>query len=105
VEPRLAGGNAEREQKEQESLEYFREATRRLFLAAGGFKRGSAIEAVKEGKADAVVFGESLALWANLPALHIYQSHVVQQYCHTVRNGMPTCMPMLSERCCSRRGA
>jgi 2,4-dienoyl-CoA reductase-like NADH-dependent reductase (Old Yellow Enzyme family) len=59
VEPRLAGGNAERDTREQESLEHFRHATRRPFLAAGGFKRGSAIEAVKEGKADAVVFGEA----------------------------------------------
>lgn len=62
VEPRLAGGNAERDTREQESLEHFRAATNRLFLAAGGFKRGSAIDAVKEGKADAVVFGEANSL-------------------------------------------
>lgn len=58
VEPRLAGGNAERDPGHEESLHYFREATSRPFLAAGGFKRDSAIEAVKEGRVDAVVFGE-----------------------------------------------
>jgi hypothetical protein len=58
VEPRLAGGNAERDPSETESLEYFRQATSRPFLAAGGFSRASAVEAVKDGKADAIVFGE-----------------------------------------------
>jgi 2,4-dienoyl-CoA reductase-like NADH-dependent reductase (Old Yellow Enzyme family) len=58
VEPRLAGGNAEREVTHKESLDYFREATSRPFLAAGGFKRDTAIKAMEDGKADAVVFGE-----------------------------------------------
>ena len=58
IEPRLAGGNAERETTHKESLHYFREATSRPFLAAGGFKRESAIKAIADGKADAVVFGE-----------------------------------------------
>lgn len=58
VEPRLAGGNVEKAVSEQETLDPFREATSRPFLAAGGLKRDSAIQAVKDGKADAVVFGE-----------------------------------------------
>lgn len=60
VEPRLAAGNAERDPSHEESLHFFREATSRPFLAAGGFKRDTAIKAVKEGKLDAVVFGECL---------------------------------------------
>jgi 2,4-dienoyl-CoA reductase-like NADH-dependent reductase (Old Yellow Enzyme family) len=60
VEPRLAGGNAEREPGKEESLDYFRKATTRPFLAAGGFSRASAIETVKQGKADGIVFGGCL---------------------------------------------
>jgi 2,4-dienoyl-CoA reductase-like NADH-dependent reductase (Old Yellow Enzyme family) len=62
VEPRLAGGNAEREVSHQESLDYFKEATSRPFLVAGGLKRDSAVKAIEDGKADAVVFGESACL-------------------------------------------
>ena len=58
VEPRLAGGNAEREPSEQESLDYFREATKAPFLAAGGFDRAAGAKKVQSGKADAVVYGE-----------------------------------------------
>lgn len=54
----MAGGNIEKAVSEQETLDPFREATSRPFLAAGGLKRDSAIQAVKDGKADAVVFGE-----------------------------------------------
>ena len=58
VEPRLAGGNAEREPAASESLEYFRTATTTPFLAAGGFSRASAVSSLQEGKADGIVFGE-----------------------------------------------
>jgi 2,4-dienoyl-CoA reductase-like NADH-dependent reductase (Old Yellow Enzyme family) len=58
VEPRLAGGNAEREPSEQESLDYFREATSTPFLAAGGFSRDTANKKLQSGKADGIVFGE-----------------------------------------------
>lgn len=62
IEPRLAG-DSERETTHKESLHYFREATSRPFLAAGGFKRESAIKAIADGKADAVVFGEYSPEW------------------------------------------
>ena len=58
VEPRLAGGNTEIEGPIDHTLQPFREATSRPFLAAGGFSRASATDVVKDGKADAVVFGE-----------------------------------------------
>jgi hypothetical protein len=64
VEPRLAGGNAEREPTEKESLDYFREATHIPFLSAGGFSRQAAIDAVQANKADGIVFGEGH--WATL---------------------------------------
>lgn len=57
VEPRLAAGNAELEGEIDHTLNPFRKATSRPFLAAGGFKRDTAIAAVKSGEADAVVFG------------------------------------------------
>jgi 12-oxophytodienoic acid reductase len=57
VEPRLAAGNAELVEDIQHTLEPFRQATSRPFLAAGGFKRDTAIAAVDKGDADAVVFG------------------------------------------------
>jgi 12-oxophytodienoic acid reductase len=57
VEPRLAAGNAEIEGHIDHTLNPFRQATSRPFLAAGGFKRDTAIAAVKKGEADAVVFG------------------------------------------------
>jgi phosphoribosylformimino-5-aminoimidazole carboxamide ribonucleotide (ProFAR) isomerase len=60
VEPRLAGGNAEREPSEKESLDYFREATQIPFLSAGGFSRQAAIDAVQANKADGIVFGEGI---------------------------------------------
>ncbi|WIA09565.1 hypothetical protein OEZ85_008958 [Tetradesmus obliquus] len=57
VEPRLAAGNAEIEGHIDHTLNPFRKATSRPFLAAGGFKRDTAIAAVASGEADAVVFG------------------------------------------------
>jgi len=54
----LAGGNVEIEGPIDHTLEPFREATSSPFLAAGGFSREAAIQAVKDNKADAVVFGE-----------------------------------------------
>ncbi|KAF6260373.1 FMN-linked oxidoreductase [Scenedesmus sp. NREL 46B-D3] len=57
VEPRLAAGNAEVKGHIEHDLSPFRKATSRPFLAAGGFKRDTAIAAVAAGEADAVVFG------------------------------------------------
>eukprot|EP00882_Tetradesmus_deserticola_P008616 GHRQ01009085.1.p1 GENE.GHRQ01009085.1~~GHRQ01009085.1.p1 ORF type:complete len:159 (+),score=74.93 GHRQ01009085.1:429-905(+) len=67
VEPRLAGGNTEAEGPIDHSLEPFRKATKLPFLAAGGFKRDSGIAAVKDGKADAVVFGRYFISNPDLP--------------------------------------
>ncbi|KAF6263436.1 putative 12-oxophytodienoic acid reductase [Scenedesmus sp. NREL 46B-D3] len=67
VEPRLAGGNAEVEGPIDHSLEPFRKATKLPFLAAGGFKRNDGIAAVKDGKADAVVYGRYFISNPDLP--------------------------------------
>lgn len=70
VEPRLAGGNAEIEGPIAHSLDPFRAATQQTntpFLAAGGFKRAAAIEAIEEGRADAVVFGRYFISNPDLP--------------------------------------
>lgn len=58
VEPRVAAGHrVEIEGPIDHSLNPFREATTRPFLAAGGLKRDTAIEAVTKGDIDAAVFG------------------------------------------------
>ncbi|WIA16671.1 hypothetical protein OEZ86_008141 [Tetradesmus obliquus] len=67
VEPRLAGGNAEVEGPIDHSLEPFRQASSLPFLAAGGFKRDDGIAAVKDGKADAVVYGRYFISNPDLP--------------------------------------
>jgi 2,4-dienoyl-CoA reductase-like NADH-dependent reductase (Old Yellow Enzyme family) len=63
VEPRLAGGVVEVEGPIEHSLAPFRKATKTLFLAAGGFDRSGGIQAVKEGKAEAVVYGACVCLF------------------------------------------
>jgi len=67
VEPRLAGGNTEVEGDIDHSLDPFRKATSRPFLAAGGFKRDAAIAALEEEKADAIVFGRYFISNPDLP--------------------------------------
>jgi hypothetical protein len=81
VEPRLAGGNAEAKGPISHTLQPFRDATTRPFIAAGGFKRDSAIKAVAGGKADAVAFGACCAsvspwAWLHIAAWHVLGSHV-----------------------------
>eukprot|EP00879_Flechtneria_rotunda_P030841 GHRR01033533.1.p1 GENE.GHRR01033533.1~~GHRR01033533.1.p1 ORF type:complete len:354 (+),score=113.72 GHRR01033533.1:2089-3150(+) len=67
VEPRLAGGNAEVQGPIDHSLDPFRKATSRPLLAAGGFKRAQAVEAIEKGHADAIVFGRYFISNPDLP--------------------------------------
>lgn len=56
VEPR-AGGNDDLPEDAAKSLDPFRKVWRGTFIAAGGYKRDNAMEAVQSGHADLVAFG------------------------------------------------
>ena len=53
----MSAGNANLVENVSHTLEPFRKATTRPFIAAGGFKRDTAIEAITSGHSDAVTFG------------------------------------------------
>jgi 2,4-dienoyl-CoA reductase-like NADH-dependent reductase (Old Yellow Enzyme family) len=58
VEPR-AGGNDDLPEDAAKSLDPFRKIWQGTFIAAGGYNRANAMEAVATGHADLVAFGRS----------------------------------------------
>jgi 12-oxophytodienoic acid reductase len=65
VEPRMKMVAGKREH--DESLWPIRQAFKGIFLAAGGFSREDGIEAVKTGRADAIVYGRHFLANPDLP--------------------------------------
>eukprot|EP00891_Asterochloris_glomerata_P004653 jgi/Astpho2/4653/Aster-00219 len=67
VEPRIAGNQDKEVTEEGHDLSIFRKKFQGTFIAAGGFNRETAIDAVKSGHADLICFGRKYLSNPDLP--------------------------------------